>query len=54
MYVCSLCLYVVLPCVDRGLCDVLITRPDESYRVSNCMCVIKKPRKGRPKVRPGL
>jgi len=38
-----LCLYVVLSCVGRGLCDGLITRPEESYRVSNC--VIKKPQK---------
>jgi hypothetical protein len=29
--------YVVLSCVGRGLCDGLITRPEESYRVSNCM-----------------
>jgi hypothetical protein len=37
MFVCCvsfLCLYVVLSCVGRGLCDGLITRPDESYRVS--------------------
>jgi hypothetical protein len=31
--VCLLCLYVVLFCVGRGLCDGLITRPEESYRV---------------------
>jgi hypothetical protein len=42
-----LCLYVVLSCVGRGLYDWLITRPEESYRVS--VCVIKKPWKGRPK-----
>jgi hypothetical protein len=53
MNVCLLCLYVVLSCVGIGLCDGLITRPEESYRVS-CICVIKKPRKGRPKVHPGL
>jgi hypothetical protein len=35
MDVFLLCLYVVLSCVGRGLCDGLITRPDESYRVSN-------------------
>jgi hypothetical protein len=29
-----LCSYVVLSCVGRGLWDVLITRPEESYRVS--------------------
>jgi hypothetical protein len=37
MNVCLLCLYVVLSCVGRGLCDGLITRPEESYRVSNCV-----------------
>jgi hypothetical protein len=41
MDVCLLCLYVVLSCVGRGLCDGQITRPEESYRVS--VCVIKKP-----------
>jgi hypothetical protein len=41
MVVCLLCLYVVMSYVDRGLCDGLITRPEESYRVS--VCVIKKP-----------
>jgi hypothetical protein len=41
MDVCLLCLYVVLSCVRTGLCDGLITRPQESYRVSNC--VVKKP-----------
>jgi hypothetical protein len=35
MDVCLLCLYVVLSCVGRGLCDGLITRPEESYRVPN-------------------
>jgi hypothetical protein len=44
MDVCLSCLYVVLSCVGRGLCDGLITRPEESYRVSV----------GRPKVHPGL
>jgi hypothetical protein len=34
MDVCLLCLYVVLSCVDRDLCYGLITRPEESYRVS--------------------
>jgi hypothetical protein len=34
MDVCLLCLYVVLFCVGRGLCDGLITGPEESYRVS--------------------
>jgi hypothetical protein len=37
--VCVSYLYVVLSCVGRGLCDGLITRPEELYRV----CVIKKP-----------
>jgi hypothetical protein len=32
MDVCLLCLYAVLSC------DGLITRPQESYRMSNCMC----------------
>jgi hypothetical protein len=35
MDVCLLCLYVVLYCVGRGLCDGLINRPQESNRVSN-------------------
>jgi hypothetical protein len=34
MDVCLLCLYVVLSCVGRGLCDGLITCPEESYHVS--------------------
>jgi hypothetical protein len=33
MFVC--CVYM-LSCVGRGLCDGLITRPEESYRVSLC------------------
>jgi hypothetical protein len=37
MDVCLLCLYVVLSCVGRGLCYGLITRPEESYRVSVCV-----------------
>jgi hypothetical protein len=45
MDVCPLCLYVVLPCVGTGLCDGLITRPEESYRVSKCVCVITETRK---------
>jgi hypothetical protein len=52
MDVYLLCIYVVLSCVGRGLCDGLITRPEESYRVS--VCVIKKPRKGRLTVHRGL
>jgi hypothetical protein len=37
MDVCLLCLYVVLSCVGRGLCDGLITRSEEYYRESNCV-----------------
>jgi hypothetical protein len=37
MDVCLLCLYVVLSCVGRDLCDRLIARPEESYRASNCV-----------------
>jgi hypothetical protein len=37
MAVCLLCLYVVLSYVDRGLCDGLITRPEESYCVYSCV-----------------
>jgi hypothetical protein len=33
MDVCLLCLYVVLSCVGRRICNGLITRPEESYRV---------------------
>jgi hypothetical protein len=36
MDVCLLCLYVVF-CVGSGLCDGFITRPEKSYRVSNCV-----------------
>jgi hypothetical protein len=46
MDVCLLCLYVVLSCVGRGLCDELITCPEKSCRVSNCMCVITENPKG--------
>jgi hypothetical protein len=35
MDVCLLCLCVELSCVGRGLCDEMIYRPQESYRVSN-------------------
>jgi hypothetical protein len=37
MDVCLLCLNVVLSSVGRGLCDGRITRPEESYHVSNCV-----------------
>jgi hypothetical protein len=30
------CLHV-LSCVRRGFCERLITRPEKSYRVSNCV-----------------
>jgi hypothetical protein len=46
MDVCLLCFYVVLSCVGRGLCDGLMTRPEESYRVSNRMCDHRNPEKG--------
>jgi hypothetical protein len=46
MDVCLLCLYVVLCCVGRGLCDGLITRPEETCRVSNCMCDHRNPERG--------
>ena len=38
MFVC--CEY----CVLSGLCDGLITRPEESYECGASLCVIKKPR----------
>jgi hypothetical protein len=40
--------YIVLSCAGRGLYDGLITRPEESYRVS-CMCDHRNPKK-RPYV----
>jgi hypothetical protein len=46
MDVCLLCLYVVLSSVGRGLCDGLITRREESYRVSNCMGDHRNPERG--------
>jgi hypothetical protein len=46
MDVCLLCLNVVLSCVGRGLCDGLITRPEEPYRVSKCMCHRSNPERG--------
>jgi hypothetical protein len=45
MDVCLLCVYVVLSCIGRGLCDGLITRPEESYRVSNCVCDQENPKR---------
>jgi hypothetical protein len=35
MDVYILCLYVVLFCIGRGLCEELIPLPNESYRVPN-------------------
>jgi hypothetical protein len=46
----SLCLYVVLSCVGRDLCDGLITRPEESYRLSN---KIRENSKRRSRPDPG-
>jgi hypothetical protein len=31
------CVYMLLSCVGRGLCNGLIPRPEVSYLVSNCM-----------------
>jgi hypothetical protein len=45
MDVCLLCLYVVLSCVDRGLCDGLITLSEESYRVSLYVCDQETPKR---------
>jgi hypothetical protein len=33
----------VLSRVGRGLCDGMITRPEEPYRVSNCVCDHRNP-----------
>jgi hypothetical protein len=46
MDVCLLCLCVVLSCVGTGLCFGLITSPEESYRVSNCMYDHGNPERG--------
>jgi hypothetical protein len=40
----SLCLYVVLSCVDRGLCDELLISPKEFYNVYNNIIEISKRR----------
>jgi hypothetical protein len=45
MDVCLLCLYVVLSCVGRGLCDGLITHPEESYRVCLYTCDQETPKR---------
>jgi hypothetical protein len=51
MNVCVLCLYVLLFCVGRGLCNRLFTRPEESYCMS--FYVIKKPQRRRPRLNLG-
>jgi len=37
---------VFMLCVGGGLCDGLITRPEESYRVSKYMCDHRNPERG--------
>jgi hypothetical protein len=54
MDVCLLYLYVVLSCVGRGLCDVLITRPEESYRVCLIVCAQEDSMQRRTKLKYGL
>jgi hypothetical protein len=51
MHVSLLCLYVVLSCAGRGLCDGLITRPEESYRVSKCMWLRNLKREAKAKLK---
>jgi hypothetical protein len=46
MDICLLCLCVAQSCVGRGLYDGLITRPEEYYHVSNCMCDHRNPERG--------
>jgi hypothetical protein len=51
MFVCCECCVIS----GRGLCDGLITRPEESYRTWRvAVCVIKKPRIRRLKPATGL
>jgi hypothetical protein len=33
-----------MSCIGRGLCDGLITRPEESYRVSNVSVITETPK----------
>jgi hypothetical protein len=40
------CVYILCCPVCRGLCDGLITRPEESYRVSVCVCDQETPKRG--------
>jgi hypothetical protein len=51
MDVCLLCLYVVLSCIGRGLCDGLITRPEESYRVYKCVWLRNLKREAKAKLK---
>jgi hypothetical protein len=44
MFVVSICC-VVLCCVGRGLCDGLITRPEELYSVSSYACDQETPKR---------
>jgi hypothetical protein len=53
MFVSCVYMLLLLSCVGRGLCNGLITRPEESFRVSLYVCDQETP-KGRPKVCPGL
>jgi hypothetical protein len=39
MFFFFLCVYVVLSCVGRGLCNGLITSPEKSNRASNCVSI---------------
>jgi hypothetical protein len=54
MNVCLLRLYVVLFCVCRGLCDGLITRPEESYPVSSCVWLRNQEKYKEAKAHIGL
>jgi hypothetical protein len=54
MDVCLLCIYIALPCVGTGLYDGLIARPEESYRVSNCVCDQETSVQRRTKPKYGL
>jgi hypothetical protein len=45
------CLYVVLSCVGRGLCDERITRPEESYHASNCVLLRNLKREAKVKLK---